>query len=588
MAALALFALPLRAQVPDSARADSARADSAVVDSLDATERRLASERSVREGVPGIPFLNVEGPRPAGTVWVWTRDSLDWSGAETVGDLLLRVPGLFLVRGGWVGRPELPSYLGRSAASVEYMLDGLPYEPLGPDSTAVDAGTLGLSFLERIEVERAPGSLRVHMFTRRHDVAAPLSRIGIATGDQDFARYEGLLTQRGRNGLGYGLGLEVLDVPDPGISAGYQHSQFWAQVSWLPRPDAGVLLQGVRASPDREPFVVDLDTLTRQYEGTRQDLQLRAFLTRGAAPRATRFDLLLGRSTWDGSRADHAHNQAGVGIEHRRPTLLLGATALARSGWTTLDVRTRAGWAARGLSAAAEGVWQQHRESRSSAWVRAQAGAELPLGFTARGEARAGSQVLAPALESDESQSLADFAGYLGWSGGWLRLEGGLARLEGLRPPGSEPFPGIDSLLVPTATWATGQVFLTPAPWLALEGWFGKPLSEEPDGLPPFHGVGTITLRSKFLRQFPSGVFDLRLQLAGEIWDDGILGRRADGTPVPIEGNSLTRASIEIQIGRFLAYYHRTNLLGRTIEYVPGVTFPNYATSFGVRWEFLN
>ena len=86
---------------------------------IDATERRLASEVAVRQGVPGIPFLNVEGPRPAGTAWVWTRDSLDWSGAETVGDLLLRVPGLFLVRGGWIGRPELPSYLGRSAASVE-------------------------------------------------------------------------------------------------------------------------------------------------------------------------------------------------------------------------------------------------------------------------------------------------------------------------------------------------------------------------------------------------------------------------------------------------------------------------------------
>ena len=106
--------------------------------------------------------------------------------------------------------------------------------------------------------------------------------------------------------------------------------------------------------------------------------------------------------------------------------------------------------------------------------------------------------------------------------------------------------------------------------------------------MPPFHGVGTITLRSKFLRQFPSGVFDLRLQFAGEIWDDGILGRRADGTPVPIEGNSLTRASIEIQIGRFLAYYHRTNLLGKRIEYVPGVPLPTYATSFGVKWEFLN
>ena len=67
-----------------------------------------------------------------------------------------------------------------------------------------------------------------------------------------------------------------------------------------------------------------------------------------------------------------------------------------------------------------------------------------------------------------------------------------------------------------------------------------------------------------------------------------MLGHRADGSPVRIAGNALTRLTLELQLGRFLAYYHRTNLLGREIEYIPGGGFPSYGTTFGVRWEFLN
>jgi hypothetical protein len=584
-ALLSLLALagPLAAQVPDSAKADSALADT-----LDSTERLLASQAAAREGVPGIPFLSVEGPRVPGTVRVWTRDSIDWSGAETLGDLLLRVPGLFVVRGGWIGRPELPNYLGRGPAAVEYFLDGLPWEPLGPDSTAADLATIGLSFLERVEVERAPGALRVHLFTRRHDVSAPLSRIAIASGDRDFARYEGLLTRRGKGGLGFAVGAEVFDVPDPGQPAGYEHAQYWGQVSWVPRPDRGVVLQVVGADPRRDGLLSGADTVTRPLDGSRRDYQLRAFLTRGAAPRATRIDLLLGRSTWSDDTVDQRRDQGGISVEHRSPRLSLGGSALLRSGWTTADVRGRAGWARGPVSLFAEGVWQRHRADRTSNWVRAQAGLTIPAGLQARAEVRAGSVVAAPALDDTESQSVADVAGYLGWTRSWLVAEVGLVRLDGLRMPGYAPFPAVDSIVPLAATWVTGEAQVRPAPWLTLEGTFGAPTGEAPEGRPPFQGTGAITLRSKFLRQYPSGFLDLRLQLAGEVWDDGVLGHRADGTPVVIAGNALTRLTLELQLGRFLAYYHRTNLLGRNIEYIPGGGLPTYGTTFGVRWEFLN
>ena len=59
----------------DSLRADSARVRDSIVDE---TERLLASEGRSRQAVPTIPYLGTDGPRPAGTRWVFTRDSLDW------------------------------------------------------------------------------------------------------------------------------------------------------------------------------------------------------------------------------------------------------------------------------------------------------------------------------------------------------------------------------------------------------------------------------------------------------------------------------------------------------------------------------
>ena len=51
-------------------------------------------------------------------------------------DVLTKVPGVFLLRGGWAGRPELPAYQAHGGNSVEYLLDGVPYLPMGQDSLA--------------------------------------------------------------------------------------------------------------------------------------------------------------------------------------------------------------------------------------------------------------------------------------------------------------------------------------------------------------------------------------------------------------------------------------------------------------------
>src|SRR5690606_35352328 len=133
-------------------------------------------------------------------------------------------------------------------------------------------------------------------------------------------------------------------------------------------------LQVIGADPSRDGLVSGADTVTRPLDGSPRDYQLRAFLTRATAPRATRVDLLLGRSTWSDDTVDQRHAQGGLSVEHRSPRLSLGGSAMVRSGWTTADLRGRAGWTGGPLTLSAEGAWLRHRADRTSNWVRAQAG----------------------------------------------------------------------------------------------------------------------------------------------------------------------------------------------------------------------
>ncbi len=229
---LTLFLFPprLSAQFPDEEAEDSASADSAAADTFNTTERYLREQAEGNVRVPVLPFLRVEGPRPALTRIVFTRDSIEWGHAATLGDLLTQVPGVYLWRGGYIGRPEPVNFQARGASSVEYFLDGMPYVAAGIDSVAVDPVLISLVFLDRIEVERWPGQLRVHLFTRRNERLAARSRIAIARGDNSFARYDAALERRFTSGLGFTLAGDYLSSPTQAVvgSTLLQHSALGA------------------------------------------------------------------------------------------------------------------------------------------------------------------------------------------------------------------------------------------------------------------------------------------------------------------------------------------------------------------------
>jgi hypothetical protein len=582
---------PAAAQILD----DTLAPDSLAEDTVDYTARFLEAQERVALRVPVLAPLEAPGPRPALSRTVITRDSIEWGHAATVGDLLTRIPGVFLWRGGFIGRPEPVNFQARGAGSTEYYLDGLPYVAAGVDSLAVDPALFSISFIDRIEVERWPGLLRIHLFTRRHDRLAPRSRIAIARGDGDFARYEGALERRFANGLGFGLAADYLNSPTAsGSSSAYSNTQFWLQGSYIPTPRIGLQYQVVRSAPDRRPFVaadpVLGDTIGPGFDARRTDAQLRASWRATEEGTGPRIDLLYGRTGWDGGGIEQRISQVGGALAYRTPTMSLGASAFHRTRWTALDVRGTLGWnPVPAVTARAEAVHQRHYGGRNSDFVALSAGLQPMRGLALTGTARIGNVVTAPAITADTAQEISDYEAAIGWERERLGLRLAFSRTAAFSPLGYAEFPGVAALgSIPEVEWVTAQVRLAPLRWITLDGWYSDPRDVTPDGIPPSHSMTAVTLRSKFLRQFPSGIFDLKLRLSVESWGTGVIGRDANGLPITLGGATFFRTLLQIQLQSFSLFWDRGNIGASELTYVPGFEVPAYGTVFGVRWEFLN
>jgi hypothetical protein len=587
---LCFWPVHLSAQILD----DTLTADSLEQDTVDYTARFLAAQEQVGVRVPVMPFPGVKGPESALTRMVFSRDSIQWANAATLGDLLLQVPGVYLWRGGFIGRPEPVNYQGRGATSVEYYLDGLPYVPAGVDSVGVDPALFSLPLLDRVEVERWPGFLRVYVYTRRHDRLAPRSRVAVASGDRDYARYDGAFERRGKAGVGLGLAADYLSSPTAsGGSSDYSNTQFWGQASYVPSGKFGIQYQLVRSAPNRRPFVSDFvpdDTIGLGYDATRTDAQLRMALRSRPDGLGSSLDLIYARTGWDGAGVKQQVNQLGGWLGYRSPTASLGASALYRTRWTSLDLRGTAGWTpAAQLSASAEVVYQHHDGDRQSKYVTLAAGLQPVPRVSLTGTARLGDQVAAPSILTDTAQKLRDLGATLAWEQERFGFEVGWARTAAFSPFAYAEFPRIASIApLPETQWLNLKARIRPLRWIALEGWYSNPRNATPEGLPPTHSYGAITLRSKFLRQFPSGIFDLKLQLSAETWGDGVIGRDASGAPITLRGATFVRSFVQLQLQRFMIYWDRGNLTTTSLTYVPGFEIPDYGTRFGVLWEFLN
>ncbi len=444
---LALLLSPftaLHAQILD----DTLPPDSLARDTVDYTAKFLAAQQEERVRVPVLAAMGVPGPRPPLNRIVFNRDSIEWGHAATVGDLLGQIPGVYLWRGGYTGRPEPVNYQGRGATSAEYYLDGLPYVAAGIDSIGVDPALFSLSFLDRIEVERWPGFIRVEIFTRKHDRLAPRSRIAIARGDHNFARYEGDLERRFPSGIGFSLAADYLSSPTASVlSSSYSNTQIWAQGGYVPSARFGIQYQLIRSRPVSRAFVISdagvQDTLSPAFKGTRTDAQMRVSVHSRDDGLGTGLDLVYGRSAWDGTGLDQQINQIGGYLSYRAPTFSAGGSAFHRNTWTALDTRGTIGWTpAPFFSASGEAVHQHHYGGRNSDYVLVAGGLHPIRGLAITGSARVGKLVAAPSILTDTAQKLRDFQGTVAFEGTRLGMQVGWSRTSAFSPFGYAEFPG--------------------------------------------------------------------------------------------------------------------------------------------------
>lgn len=595
---------------PPPTRDSTAAADSVAPRSdSTTTERLLAVEGAVRAQLPTTPRLDFGRRGPAGTRLVLTRDSIEWAPARTVSDLLANSLPVFLWRGGWLVRPEVPTLLGRGAAGIEYLVDGVPFLPLGADSTAVDPSSWPLELFDRIEVERAPASLRVWLYTRQHDRVAPRTSVGVSTGDRAYAKYTGSFEQRYRNGLGLSLLGDFTGVNAPtGGTGSADLTNAWLQLSWRRSARLGLTAQYLVQAIDRDALMgtgpLASDTLDPGLHGTRSDLQARASWRERDDLLGFRADAVAARSVWRSDSLDQTVGQFGLMGGYHRPTWSADAQLVHRTEWTPLDARLALAWSpGRLFTGALEGVMQRHSEDRRAEFVTARMGLELgrfpkvPLigvRFPGRlrlgGTVRTGTVIQAPALLADTGQSITNYELLAAIEGRTIGVEGRWLSLDEWRPLPLRSFRAVPAFRsLPRTEWVQAAARFSPNNWLTLASHFEQPLkASEMEGVPPNHAWTTLTVNSRFLRNFPSGIFRLKVQGILESWSPGVIGRTLDNEPITQPGLTFLRTNVQFQIGPFTAYWDRANFQAVRKGQIPGYPILSLGSSYGIRWSFNN
>lgn len=563
-----------------------------------------------RDSIPGwpynargvVPTANAEvppGPLPPGSRYRFSRDSIPWSTAQTLADLLSAIPGVYVARAGFLGLPEYVAYAGRGAAGLEVYWDGVPLEPLGSDSIHTDPGRIPLNYLHQVDVEVLPGTLRVYLVSERHERIEPRSVVRVMSGSFRTASYTGLFQKRWAQGFGLNLAANFLGT-EGGSGQGRSDHAFdvWAKLEWHSTPTTGAVYQFRRQEYDRDAVTTGREAppipVTERLaarDGTRSDFLFSLYTGVRPFGRGLRLDGGLGTSAWtdDTIVGDQRIRQAFAGARYQAAAWNAEVRGRVADSRTTAAVEARAGWIPlRGLVLSGDARWRRHEGGRESR--AAHIAAALYRGpVSLSGELAVGETVQAPALPLDTAQETVDRSVRLAITTRPLSGHVSLVERDAFRP-----LPFTELAVLPAAssstkgTYLVAAVKLQPVSALALDGWYADPLTGSADFQPPRHSRAQLTLRSKFWRTFRSGAFDLKIQFALESWGDGIAGRTQTGAPILLEGVTYQEWLVAFQVVGFTAFWNLRDAALARRQYVPGLSYPHNAQVFGVRWEFTN
>lgn len=572
----------------------AAQADSTV---RDTTARRDSTARDTTPALlPAFPLPIAPGPLPAGARYTFTADSLLFSSARTLSDLLGHIPGIYVARGGWYGQaePVLVGGRGAGAAALEVYWDGVPYLSVGRDSLALDPARIPLAPLERVDVLVLPAMLRVYLVTARPRSTAPVTQIGIATGDLGIAGYRAGYSTRARSGLGFALVADwnSIDGNATATTTNFSSTDLWLKAEWVPPGGRlGASFQLTSSSFHRRGESGRVD----EWRQERRDRLFRFFVAErsdglGLRLTGTASNSAVARDT---TVSDRSLYQTSLELSRTWPRASVAVRGRFGFDGAPTQIDAEAGWILlRRLTLAGGARHATYVGDRSGDRAHVSVGVTLPAGFGVRGEMAWSRDVRAPLDRTDSvRQRASDVAAWLRWDHPRIMVEVGRGRRDPFVPLGFEAgIKPVDHLgPTPRTEFIAVHASIQPLPGFFLGGWYFDPVVGGGDFEPPHHARLSATFYSKFWRVYRSGIFALRGEVALESWSRwGLGGQDAAGAPLHLGGASFAETNLEMQLAGVTLFWIIRNSNGMRANYVQGLSHPKSVQLYGARWFFTN
>ncbi|MGH7694276.1 MAG: TonB-dependent receptor plug domain-containing protein, partial [Gemmatimonadaceae bacterium] len=235
-----MYTPPARAQDTTRARVDTAairRAamrDSIAADSAArATARRdsIAAARAADTIKAPIAAFATPPLADVGRTHRWNRDELFATGALTLNDLLVRVPGVVTFTSGWLAAPQVAG-IGGELRTVRVFIDGFEYEEINPRAGSIrDLSLIPLWTLDEVRIEATGREVRVHLTTWSVRSTTAATRVDVATGDYDTNAYRGYYGKRLHSGGMLQFGAYQYSTQDNQLGDG-DHLALMARAGW--------------------------------------------------------------------------------------------------------------------------------------------------------------------------------------------------------------------------------------------------------------------------------------------------------------------------------------------------------------------
>jgi len=571
-----------------------ARADTTARDT--STARDTTARDTSAALLPVFGPAIVPGPLPKHTRYTFTTDSILLSGARTLSDLLIHIPGVYIARGGWYGQAEIALYGGRGPAALEVYWDGVPMVPLGRDSIYLDPARIPLGPAERVDVIVLPATLRVYLVTAQNRSTAPRTQIGVVTGQQNIADYRAGYATRTRSGLGVSFLADWASIgtgPVTNTTTSFGTSDIWFKAEYVP-PDGrvGASFQIASSSWHR--------ATGNQVEGWRQDRRdrlLSVFVAQRDDGLGWRLGATLGTSgvSQDTLVARRNVSAANVVVSQAWRNATIAGTARFGAAGMPQQLEAQAGWMPiRPFTLAGAVRRTVYTGNRTGVRAFGTAGITLPLGLSARAEVAWQDDAQSPLVRTDQLQRVLDVAGWIGLDNRLITLEVGRGRRDPFAPLGfAAGISTVDSLHpTPRTEFVAVHGSLSIAPGFRLSGWYFDPVVGGGDFEPPRHGLVSLSFYSKFWRVFKSGIFALRGEVAMESWSGwglGGIGIDSAGTHQrAMTGSSFVNTNLEMQLAGVTIFWAVQNINVMRSSYVEGLGYPRAVQQYGARWFFTN